>query len=157
MHGEVHDENAYTLGGVAAHAGLFSTAREVGTFAHTLLSSWRHPPGRLVRSETLQQFVARADLVPDSSRGLGWDTPSSRSSAGRSPKLAQRSCPPTSCHPAGRRTWDMGRVTLRFLTRFLLNPFLLPLSAALRLCARSALGSLLAYFGEISRGSGRLP
>ncbi|MGH9504060.1 MAG: serine hydrolase domain-containing protein [Terriglobales bacterium] len=79
IQGEVQDENAGVLGGVAGHAGLFATAEDVATFAHALL-----PGGRpIVRSETLSLFTRREATPAGTSRALGWDTPSSPSQSGK--------------------------------------------------------------------------
>jgi len=81
VHGVVHDENADAYGGVSGHAGLFSTAEDLARFAQMMLDGGVTPEGtRLIRAETIQQFTARQG--EGSSRGLGWDTPSGRSSAG---------------------------------------------------------------------------
>lgn len=82
-HGEVHDENTHALGGVAPHAGLFGTARDVATFAQAMLNGGVYGERRIARAETVALFTRRAELVPASSRALGWDTPSQPSSAGR--------------------------------------------------------------------------
>src|SRR3990172_1908572 len=82
VHGEVHDENAFGLGGVAPHAGLFSTARSLGAFAQMMLNGGAYGGRRLLKPETIALFPRRANLVPGSSRALGWDTPSEPSSAG---------------------------------------------------------------------------
>jgi len=79
IQGEVQDENASVLGGVAPHAGLFSTASDVATFAHALLCGG----APLVRSETLTLFTRRQSSPPGTSRALGWDTPSAPSQSGR--------------------------------------------------------------------------
>ena len=79
--GEVHDENAFALGGVSAHAGLFSTARDLDRLARAYLSGGTLDGGRLARAATIQQFTTVADSA-FSSRALGWDTPSESSSAG---------------------------------------------------------------------------
>jgi beta-N-acetylhexosaminidase len=83
LRGEVHDENAFALGGVAPHAGLFATGRDVARFAQTLLNGAVYAHRRLVKRSTLERFTRRAGLVPGSSRSLGWDTPSEGSSSGR--------------------------------------------------------------------------
>lgn len=80
--GEVHDENAYALGGVAGHAGLFGTARAVGAFARAILRASRGESGGVVRPETVRTFTIRSN-VPGSSRALGWDTMLPTSSCGR--------------------------------------------------------------------------
>jgi CubicO group peptidase (beta-lactamase class C family) len=76
IQGEVQDENASVLGGVAPHAGLFSTARDLAQFAHAMLN-----PGRpLFRTETIAVFTRRESAPEGTTRGLGWDTPSAASS-----------------------------------------------------------------------------
>jgi beta-glucosidase-like glycosyl hydrolase/CubicO group peptidase (beta-lactamase class C family) len=83
VRGEVHDENAFGLGGVAPHAGLFSTARSLAQFAQMMINGGAGNGRRLLNPETIALFTTRANLVPGSSRALGWDTPSESSSAGR--------------------------------------------------------------------------
>ena len=78
--GEVHDENAWALGGVAGHAGLFGTSGAVGAFARAALHTI-HGTGVLARPETMQMCIQRTD-VPGSSRALGWDTMLPTSSCG---------------------------------------------------------------------------
>ena len=82
VHGEVHDENAYGLGGLAPHAGLFSTASSLAPFPQMYLNGGAYNARRIVNAETIDLFTTRAELVPDSSRALGWDTPSEPSSSG---------------------------------------------------------------------------
>ena len=79
IQGEVQDENASALGGVAGHAGLFSTAGDVAIFAHTLLNAGTP----LVRQEALKMFARRQNIPHGTSRALGWDTPSSPSQSGK--------------------------------------------------------------------------
>jgi CubicO group peptidase (beta-lactamase class C family) len=81
LRGEVHDENAFALGGIAPHAGLFGTALDLARFAQMLLNGGVYAQHRIVSRETLERFTRRAG-IPDSSRALGWDTPSSGSSSG---------------------------------------------------------------------------
>jgi CubicO group peptidase (beta-lactamase class C family) len=72
--GEVHDENAWAMGGVAGHAGLFATAQDVWRFVHALLESaagrrdWLPPA-------LLQESWQRYTMPPGTTRALGWDTP----------------------------------------------------------------------------------
>lgn len=80
LQGEVHDENAAALGGVAGHAGLFGTARAVGSFAQIVLRSFTADTW-LARQSTMHLFAARS-VVPGSSRALGWDTMLPTSSCG---------------------------------------------------------------------------
>jgi serine-type D-Ala-D-Ala carboxypeptidase len=79
IQGEVQDENASVLGGIAGHAGLFASAQDVARFAHAML------PGKspLLRSNTLRLFTTREVSPPDTSRALGWDTPSAPSQSGK--------------------------------------------------------------------------
>jgi len=79
--GEVHDENAWALGGAAGHAGLFGSAGAVGRFARVVLDS-THADTALARVETLAEFRQRS-AVPGSSRALGWDTMLPTSSCGQ--------------------------------------------------------------------------
>ncbi|MGH7596665.1 MAG: glycoside hydrolase family 3 N-terminal domain-containing protein [bacterium] len=82
IHGQVHDENAFALGGVSGHAGLFSTARDLATFLNMLLNGGAYEGGRLLKSETIALFTARQNIVAGSSRALGWDTADGKNSAG---------------------------------------------------------------------------
>jgi serine-type D-Ala-D-Ala carboxypeptidase len=79
--GEVHDENAWALGGASGHAGLFGTSAAVGAYARHLLQVLAGRTGAFAR-ETLVTFVAKQTLVPGSSRALGWDTMLPTSSCG---------------------------------------------------------------------------
>jgi beta-N-acetylhexosaminidase len=80
VHGLVHDENAYALGGVAGHAGLFSSARDMAVFAQLMLNRGFYGARRYVDPATIDLFTRRQDA--SSSRALGWDTPEGASSAG---------------------------------------------------------------------------
>jgi uncharacterized protein YbbC (DUF1343 family)/CubicO group peptidase (beta-lactamase class C family)/beta-glucosidase-like glycosyl hydrolase len=83
VHGEVHDENAASLGGVAPHAGLFGTAPDLARFAQMLLNGGVLEHRRLVSRAAVDLFTRRAEVVEGSSRALGWDTKSpTGSSAG---------------------------------------------------------------------------
>jgi CubicO group peptidase (beta-lactamase class C family) len=79
IQGEVQDENASILGGVAAHAGLFSSAQDLAIFAHAMLHSGRP----MLRPETVSLFTRRESTPPGTSRALGWDTPSAPSQSGK--------------------------------------------------------------------------
>lgn len=79
IQGEVQDENASVMEGVAGHAGLFSTAEDLAIFAHSMLQGG----GPMVRPETLSLFTRRQLSPPGTSRALGWDTPSSVSQSGK--------------------------------------------------------------------------
>ena len=80
--GEVDDENAFAMGGVAGHAGLFAPVREVDRIARELIACYA---GRsdFVPQKIVREFWTRDTTVADSTWALGWDTPSvERSSAG---------------------------------------------------------------------------
>lgn len=79
--GEVHDENAAALNGVAGHAGLFGTAAAVAQYARHILQILSGRAG-VCRRETVHSFIARRTDVPGSSRALGWDTMLPTSSCG---------------------------------------------------------------------------
>jgi CubicO group peptidase (beta-lactamase class C family) len=70
VHGVVHDENAFAMGGVAGHAGLFSTADDLTRFARMLLAPGELGAGRPIRASTIAAFTARQ---PGWDRTLGWD------------------------------------------------------------------------------------
>jgi serine-type D-Ala-D-Ala carboxypeptidase len=74
LRGEVHDENAAALGGVSAHAGLFSTADDLSRLAQAYLNGGALGSARLARAATIRQFTTVQDST-FSSRALGWDTP----------------------------------------------------------------------------------
>ena len=82
VQGEVHDENAFSLGGVAPHAGVFSTARSLAPFPRMLLSGSDGSDKSLLSAGAIKHFTCRANLVSGSSRALGWDTPGDESSCG---------------------------------------------------------------------------
>jgi CubicO group peptidase (beta-lactamase class C family) len=79
--GEVHDPNAWAMGGVAGHAGLFGSARDLAIFAQMLLNGGEYGGARILRPQTIARWTAPQG--PRASRALGWDTPSGTSSAGR--------------------------------------------------------------------------
>jgi CubicO group peptidase (beta-lactamase class C family) len=77
--GEVDDDNAWALGGVAGHAGLFATVRDVAAFGQAWLDALAGR-SRWLSPAAAERFVAR-DPTPGSERALGWDTPSRPASA----------------------------------------------------------------------------
>jgi CubicO group peptidase (beta-lactamase class C family) len=91
VHGIVHDENACALGGVAGHAGLFSSARDLAVYAQMLLNGGEYGGVRLFRPATVARWSARQ--TPRSSRAIGFDTPAAGSSAGRYSRLAPSATP----------------------------------------------------------------
>lgn len=82
LQGEVHDETAYLLNGVAGHAGLFSTASDLSVFIQMLRNSGIYKDKRFIKSETIDNWTT-VQNAEQSTRGLGWDTKSAeKSSAG---------------------------------------------------------------------------
>jgi serine-type D-Ala-D-Ala carboxypeptidase len=78
IQGEVNDENAWVMGGVSGHAGMFASATDLATFAECLLKGGTP----LVKASTLALFTRREESTHGTSRALGWDTPSHPSSSG---------------------------------------------------------------------------
>jgi CubicO group peptidase (beta-lactamase class C family) len=79
IQGEVHDENASMLGGVAGHAGLFSTAEDISKVLQMLLQKGNYNGRQLIKQKTVSLFTKRQSEV--STRGLGWDTKSRKGSS----------------------------------------------------------------------------
>ena len=79
LKGEVHDENAYALGGVAGHAGLFSTAADLSIFAQMMLNGGEYNGVRILSDSAVALFTHRAA----GTRALGWDTADGDGGAGR--------------------------------------------------------------------------
>ncbi len=81
LQGEVHDEAASLLGGVAGHAGLFATAEDIAQLLILLLNKGMMHDQKLIEDATVTMFTSRQSV--ESTRGLGWDTKSeTKSSAG---------------------------------------------------------------------------
>ena len=78
IRGEVHDENAWALGGVAGHAGLFSTAADLSLFAQMMLNRGTYNGVRIVSDSAVTKFTSRTA----GKRALGWDTSDGEGSAG---------------------------------------------------------------------------
>jgi CubicO group peptidase (beta-lactamase class C family) len=78
IQGEVNDENASGMGGVAGHAGVFAPAIDIARFAECMLRGG----APILKPETVQLFTRRAESPTGSSRALGWDTPSPPASSG---------------------------------------------------------------------------
>ena len=78
LQGQVHDENAYALGGVAGHAGLFGTADDLAVFAQMMLDGGIYRGTRIISDSTVRLFTQRAA----GSRALGWEMAEGRHGAG---------------------------------------------------------------------------
>ena len=79
IQGEVNDENAFAMGGIAGHAGLFSTAADLARFSHCLLRGG----APVFKPESVALFTRREETPQGTSRALGWDTPSKPSQSGQ--------------------------------------------------------------------------
>ncbi|MFG1888678.1 serine hydrolase [Micromonospora sp. NPDC049051] len=78
VHGEVHDENAWSLGGVAGHAGVFSTAADLAVLCQALLNGGEYRGRRVLRPETVRAMLVNHNApleqaYPESDRGLGFE------------------------------------------------------------------------------------
>ncbi|HET8677191.1 MAG TPA: serine hydrolase, partial [Blastocatellia bacterium] len=73
MRGEVHDPRAYELGGVAGHAGLFSTADDVAVYCQMILNKGEYAGARILAPYTVERMVSAHSLPTSQMRGIGWD------------------------------------------------------------------------------------
>lgn len=78
--GEVHDPNAFAMGGVAGHAGLFSTVDDLMRFGQTAIDVW-HGRSQALPRDALRSFMTRQNLPDSSDWALGWDTPTAGASS----------------------------------------------------------------------------
>jgi len=74
LQGEVHDDNAWTLGGYSGHAGLFSTAEEIYVMVNMLREHFLGKRRDYFKPGTVREFFRRQDIVKGSDWALGWDT-----------------------------------------------------------------------------------
>ena len=81
LRGEVHDENAYALGGIAGHAGIFSTAADLSVFAQMMLNGGEYQGTRLIKESTVSLFTK--NTMSRGTRALGWDTCGHQGSCGK--------------------------------------------------------------------------
>jgi CubicO group peptidase (beta-lactamase class C family) len=76
LFGEVHDDNCYSMGGVAGHSGLFGNIESVTSWAEFVLDAWKgvtsHPN---IENRDLINFLVRQDDSSDNNRALGFDRP----------------------------------------------------------------------------------
>ena len=82
IHGEVHDQNASAMGGIAGHAGMFSTGPDLAIFCQMLLNGGIYAHERMLRRETIVEFTSPTPLAANT-RTLGWNVPTEPSSSGR--------------------------------------------------------------------------
>jgi beta-N-acetylhexosaminidase len=81
VQGEVHDENAFAIGGVSGHAGVFSTAPDLASFCQMLLNGGVYAHHRILRRETISEFTVPQTLA-HYTRTLGWVVPAEGGSSG---------------------------------------------------------------------------
>jgi CubicO group peptidase (beta-lactamase class C family) len=82
LRGEVHDDNAWVMGGVAGHAGIFSTASDLAVFCKMILNGGIYAHKRLLRRATIHEFTA-PQALSGNTRTLGWAMRTEPSSSGR--------------------------------------------------------------------------
>jgi serine-type D-Ala-D-Ala carboxypeptidase len=82
VHGVVHDKNAFVMGGVSGHAGLFSSASDLAKFAQMYLNGGTYGGKRIISEETIDLFMQRQLSPAGTSRAIGWDTAVKGSFAG---------------------------------------------------------------------------
>ena len=82
--GFVHDENAFLMGGVSGHAGLFSNSYDIAKYAQTMINFGIYNGSRVFNSYSIKKTITKQNIPYGSDYALGWDTPSIRgnSSAG---------------------------------------------------------------------------
>src|SRR5262245_35759074 len=73
MRGEVHDPRSYEMGGVAGHAGLFSTADDLAIFCQMILNKGEYNGVRILAPYTVERMVSAQSLPTSQMRGIGWD------------------------------------------------------------------------------------
>jgi len=76
VHGVVHDENAFIMGGVSGHAGLFSNTYDIANYAQSMLNFGLYNGKRVFSSRSISKFTKRQNMPISSDFALGWDTPS---------------------------------------------------------------------------------
>jgi beta-N-acetylhexosaminidase len=81
VQGEVHDENAYSIGGVSGHAGVFSTSPDLAAFCQMLLNGGVYAHHRVLKRSTIAEFTVPQALAQNT-RTLGWIVPTEGSSSG---------------------------------------------------------------------------
>ncbi|SES38766.1 serine hydrolase domain-containing protein [Salipaludibacillus aurantiacus] len=72
--GSVHDENAYSLNGVAGHAGIFSTAKDLAVLSQAILNGGFYDQARILNEETITEMLSN-QITTEShlAQGLGWN------------------------------------------------------------------------------------
>src|SRR5258706_5741148 len=73
LRGIVHDERAYLMGGVAGHAGIFTTARDLGKFSRSIMGHDKGALARILSTASVTLMWSRQWRDPEGEYGLGWD------------------------------------------------------------------------------------
>ncbi len=81
IHGTVHDENTWFLGGISTHAGLFSTAEDLAALSQMLINGGIYRHHRFFKPQTIRTWTTPQNMPEGSDRALGWDTPSQKGSS----------------------------------------------------------------------------
>ncbi|MBW1769115.1 MAG: serine hydrolase [Deltaproteobacteria bacterium] len=81
IQGEVHDENAFALGGYSGHAGLFGVAEDVYRIVNLLREHYQGKRDDYFQPETIREFFTKQEMVEGCTWALGWDTPSHQNSS----------------------------------------------------------------------------
>ncbi|MFC2088995.1 glycoside hydrolase family 3 N-terminal domain-containing protein [Calditrichota bacterium] len=81
VHGFVHDENTYAMGGISGHAGLFSTVEDLAKYCQMLLNNGVYNQKKVFKKKTIELFTKRSGFLEGSTRAIGWDTRSEESSS----------------------------------------------------------------------------
>nr|HEV7952872.1 glycoside hydrolase family 3 N-terminal domain-containing protein [Candidatus Acidoferrales bacterium] len=82
LRGEPHDDNAFVMGGIAGHAGLFSTAGDIAAFCQMMLNGGIYAHRRLLKRSTVEEFTS-AQPHTKNTRALGWVVPTEPSASGK--------------------------------------------------------------------------
>ena len=77
VHGVVHDPTSRRMGGVAGHAGLFTTASDIAAYCRMMLNGGKSAAGKQIMTAATVRLMTTAINLPDGvKRGLGWDVQS---------------------------------------------------------------------------------
>jgi beta-N-acetylhexosaminidase len=82
LRGEPHDDNTFVMGGIAGHAGLFSTAGDLAAFCQMMLNDGIYAHRRLLKRATVDEFTSAQPLAKNT-RALGWVVPTEPSASGK--------------------------------------------------------------------------
>jgi len=107
LQGEVHDENAFAIGGVSGHAGVFSTAGDLAAFCQMLLNGGVYAHQRILKRTTIAEFTAPQALAQNT-RTLGWVVPTEGGSSGHyfSRSIWQNACAARAAWKSWCGTWN---------------------------------------------------